>query len=170
MSWICVVCAAVSGIQTLRTAADLLEFLAISSTPVFLLSIARSSVPVDMPPLADFAAKHMFLVFALAVVFWLTVLLLSLGVLGRREWARRGAVGMLYLLSAISLLLLLCPQLAVPQPLVYRGVSMAPEFNSVVMAASLLLRLVSMAAGGVCLWWALALDRGGFRKEFKTRF
>ena len=74
---------------------------------------------------------------------------------------------MLYLLTAAALLLLLFPWLAVPRPLYYEGVSVAPEFNAAVKAAAFLARALALLGGVFSLWWALALDRGALRLEFK---
>ena len=100
------------------------------------------------------------------VLFWTSGLILALGVWGRREWARSGAAAMLYLLSAAGLLLLLFPWLAIPRPLFYGDVPLSPEFNAAVGTAALAARLGALLAGSLSLWWALALDRGGLRKEF----
>ena len=160
--------AAVCGLMALKAVADLFTFLQVFSTPAFFLALARSTVPVEMPPLAGFIVRHMRLVFIFSVFFWFSGCALALGVWGRREWARRGAATMLYLLSAAALLLLLLPWLAIPRPLVYDGVSLAPEFNAAVRAAAFMARITALLAGSLCLWWALALDRGPLRGEFKS--
>ena len=46
------------------------------------------------------------------------------------------------------------------------GVELTPDFNAAVRAAALLVRVTSLAGGALCLWWALALDRGAVRGEF----
>lgn len=159
--------AAVCGWMTLKSAYDLFTLLEVFSTPAFYLALARSTLPVEMPPLAAVLARNMRLVFVFSVFFWLSCLTLSLGVWGRREWARRGAVAMLYLLSAAALLLLFFPWIAVPRPLVHGELSLAPEFNQAVRAAAFIARTGGMLAGGLFLWWALALDRGELKKEFQ---
>ncbi|PJA15149.1 MAG: hypothetical protein COX65_04445, partial [Elusimicrobia bacterium CG_4_10_14_0_2_um_filter_56_8] len=108
------------------------------------------------------------LVFAFSFFFWVSGFVLAVGIWGRKEWARRGAVYMLYLLSAAALLLLLFPWLAVPRPLFYGGISLAPEFNDAVRAAAFIARVGSLLAGALCLWWALAMDRGALKKEFQA--
>jgi len=158
--------AAGSCVMFLKALRDLFTLLDVFSTPAFYLALSHASVPVEMPPLALFMAGHMRLAFVFSVFFWLSGLTLSVGVWGRKEWARRGAVTMLYLLSATALLFLLFPWLAIPRPLVYDGVSLAPEFNAAVRAAALVARITAALAGGLCLWWALALDRGELRREF----
>lgn len=145
---------------------DLYTLLEVFSTPAFYLALARSTVPAEMPPLAGIFVRNMRLVFVFSALFWFSGFVLALGVWGRREWARRGAAAMLYLLSAAALLLLLFPWLAVPRPLVYGGVSLAPEFNEAVRGAAFIARIAALLAGGLCLWWALALDRGELKKEF----
>lgn len=159
--------AAVCCFMSLKALRDLFTLLDVFSTPAIYLALARSTVPVEMPPLAGFIINNVRLVFIFSVFFWLSGLALSLGVWGRREWARRGATGMLYLLSAAALLLLLFPWLAIPRPLVYGDISLAPEFNAAVRVAAYMARIAAMLAGGLCLWWALALDRGELRGEFK---
>lgn len=156
------------GFLALRSALELFLFLQVYSAPIFLLSLAHSTVPVDIPPLAGFLVDHMLLAFVFSFLFWLAGAILAFGVWGRREWARRGAAAMLYLAGAAALLLLLYPWLAIPRPLVYGGISLAPEFNSAVKAAAFLTRLGALLACGLCAWWALALDRSGLKKEFGT--
>jgi len=151
----------------LVAARDLYIFFEISSTQAFLLEMAHSTVPAEMPPLAGFLVRHMRLAFIFPVVFWFSGFILALGVWRRREWARRGAAYMLYLLSAIALLLLLFPGLAIPRQLYYNGVSLAPEFNAAVRSAGFIARITALLGGSLCLWWALALDRGALREEFK---
>jgi len=162
-SWIA---AAVCAFMTLKAAGDALTLLAAYSTPAFSLSMARSLLPVNMPPLAAFIARHTRPFFVFLLLFWCSGLALSLGAWARREWARRGACSMLYLLAAAALLLLLYPWLVIPKPLVYGGVSLAPEFNASVGLASRLLRLGAFLGGGLCLWGALLLDRGQLKSEF----
>ncbi|MDO8805761.1 MAG: hypothetical protein Q7R35_15180 [Elusimicrobiota bacterium] len=166
LSGLALAAAAACGLMSLMAAGDLLTFLGAYSSQAFFLSLARSTVPVDMPPLARLIVRDMRLVFIFFVFFWFSGFALALGVWGRREWARRGAVYMLYLLSAAGLLVLLFPWLAIPRPLVYGGVSLAPEFNAAVRSAAFTLRMGALLAGSLCLWWALALDRGELKKEF----
>ena len=73
---------------------------------------------------------------------------------------------MLYLLSAAAGLALLFPSLIVPSPLIYNGVPIAPEFNAAVESDMVYLRVMCLAGGALCLWWALALDRGPLKAEF----
>ncbi len=162
-------CAALfCGFMAVKAVRDLLTFLAVFSTPAFFLALLHAKVPVEMPPLAGFLVNNMRFVFPFSVFFWLSGFALSLGVWGRKEWARRGAAYMLYLLSAAALLLLVFPWLVIPRPLFYAGVSLAPEFNSAVRAAAFMARMICLLGGSLCLWWALALDRSELKKEFKT--
>lgn len=158
--------AAACAVMAFRAGRDLLTLFDVFSTRAFHLALARSTLPVEMPPLAGFLAEHMRLAFFFSLLFWTSGLALALGVWARREWGRRGAFLMLYLLAAVALLLLLFPWLVVPRPLEYGGVSLAPEFNASVSLAARLLRLGAFAGGGLCLWGALALDRGPLKREF----
>ncbi|MBI4350222.1 MAG: hypothetical protein HY550_02180 [Elusimicrobia bacterium] len=158
--------AALCGWMTLKTSYDLFTLMEVFSTPAFYLALARSTLPVELPPLGVVLARNMRLVFFFSVFFWLSCFTLSVGVWKRREWARRGAVAMLYLLGAAALLLLFFPWVAIPRPLVHGELQLAPEFNQAVGAAAFLARLGGLLAGGLCLWWALALDRGELKKEF----
>lgn len=166
LSALALAAAAVCGVMAVKAALDLLTFLEVFSTPAFFLALARAQLPVEMPPLAALITRHIRSVFVFALFFWLSGFTLAAGVLRRKEWARRGAVAMLYLLSAAALLLLLFPWLLVPRQLVYGGVSLAPDFNDAVRVAAFFARTSSFLLGSLFLWWALALDRGGLRKEF----
>jgi hypothetical protein len=169
LSGLALAAAAASGIMALKALRDLFTLMDVFSTPAFYLGLAQATVPVEMPPLALFMVGNMRLVFIFSVFFWLSGFTLAIGVWGRREWARRGAMAMLYLLSAAALLLLLFPWLAVPRPLFYGEISLAPEFNASVMAAAFAARVGAMLAGGLCLWWALALDRSALKFEFDAK-
>ena len=159
--------AGLCGVMAALAVSDLITLIRLSSTSTFYLFMSRATVPVGMPPLAAFAARRPGLLFTVAAMLWLSGCALALGVWRRAEWARRGAAAMLYLLSAAALLALLFPSLIVPAPLVYDGVSIAPEFNAVVKAMAFYLRIICVTGGGLCFWWALLLDRGALRAEFQ---
>jgi hypothetical protein len=152
--------------MTLKSAGDLLTMFIVFSSPSFFLSMVNATVPMEMPPLAALLTRHIRASFVFFFCFWSSAFALSAGVWLRREWARRGAVWMLYTLTAAALLLLLFPWLVVPRPLVYGDLQLAPEFNSAVRLASGFARFACAAGGALCLWWALALDRGPLRLEF----
>lgn len=166
LSVLALACCSAAAVMTALAVRDLLTLLNIFGTPAFYLGLARATLPIEMPPLAVLMVRHMRLFFMFSAFFWASALTLSAGVWARKEWARRGAAGMLYLLAGAALLLLLFPWLAVPRPLMYEGVSIAPEFNASVRAAAFAARAGAFAGGAVCLWWALALDRGALKAEF----
>ncbi|HBA61434.1 MAG TPA: hypothetical protein DCZ92_11585 [Elusimicrobia bacterium] len=159
--------AAVSGCMAALTIGRLFLFVGMSASPSFWMGMASTTVPVEMPALAAFAAEHILIFFVVFALLWLSAFVLALGVWRRREWARGGAAAMLYLLSAAAFLVMLFPSLVVPRPLFYQGVSIAPEFNQVVTRMAQLLRIVSLCGGALLLWWGLALDRGRLRLEFE---
>ncbi len=166
LSWLALGAAALCGIMAVKAAYDLFTLLEVFSTPAFYLALAKATVPMEMPPLAGLMIHNMRSVFVFSLFFWLSGLVLALGVRARQDWARSGAVAMLYLLSAAALLLLLYPWLAIPRPLFYGEVSLAPEFNASVKAAAYAARIIALLLGSLCLWWALALDRSDLGKEF----
>ena len=157
---------AAAAYMTCRSLSELVDFLYFYRSASFYPALAHSKLPMGMPPLAALLARHMVLSFYFSFFFWLSAAVLAAGVWRRREWARRGAVAMCYVISAAAAMLLLFPWLVVPEPFVYGGVSLAPEFNAMVRSAAFLVRLAAFTGGGLCLWWALALDRGAARKEF----
>jgi hypothetical protein len=160
--------AAGTGIMWLLSTRDLLTLSRALSSPAFFMSLAGSMAPVGMPPLAALLIDHISASFIFAFLFWLSLFSLSAGVWLRREWARRGAVWMLYLLSAAALMLLIFPWLVIPRPLVYGQIQLAPEFNAAVRTAAFFARMTAALAWGLCLWCALALDRGPLRLEFRS--
>jgi len=166
LSALALAAAAGTGFMAALAVRDLLTLLNVFGTPAFYLGLARATLPTEMPPLAGLMVRHMRVFFSFSLLFWGSALVLCAGVWARREWARRGATAMLYLLAGAALLLLLFPWLVVPKPLMYRGISLAPDFNASVSAAAYVARLAAFLGGGVCLWWALALDRGALRAEF----
>ena len=158
--------AVVCGFLAAQAISDLSLMLSLYSSPAFRISMSSSTVPVEMPPLAAFVSDHMRIFFSVMALLWLSGFILALGIWRRGEWARRGAVPMLYLLSAASFLAMIFPSLIIPSPLMYAGVSIAPKFNEAVRTAALYLRIISVTCGSLFLWWALALDRGAARLEF----
>ncbi|MBI5743500.1 MAG: hypothetical protein HY952_03015 [Elusimicrobia bacterium] len=166
LSSLALAAAAASCAMAVKASYDLATMLGVFGTPALYLSLAKSTVPYGMPPLAVLLVNNMRAVFVFAFLFWSSAFALAAGVWLRREWARRGAVWTLYLLAAGFLLLLVYPWLAVPRPLIFWGVPVSPEFNAAVRGAAHLVRLLALVAGGVSLWWALALDRTALRREF----
>ncbi|MDA8131400.1 MAG: hypothetical protein M0011_07850 [Elusimicrobia bacterium] len=166
LSYVSLAVAAACAVMASRAAYDLLTLAEVLSTPAFYLSLVHSTLPIDLPPLAALMVRHTLPFFVFMLLFWSSGLGLSIGVLARREWARRGAVWMLYLNAAAALLVLGYPWLAVPRPLMYGDIPLAPDFNGAVRTAAFFLRLTSMLHGGLCLWGGLALDRGSVRSEF----
>lgn len=158
--------AALCAAMTVKAARDLAMLLQVLSAPAFYLSLRHATLPVEMPPLAAFIIGHARLFFAFLLFFWLSGLVLAAGVWARREWARRGAVWLLYLAAGAALLLLVYPWLAIPKPLMYGGISLAPEFNGAVRAAAFFARFAAAVCGALALWWALLLDRGALKAEF----
>lgn len=156
----------ICGLMAALNLSDLITLLRLSSTSAFFLFLSRAAVPAEMPPVAAFAVDHPVAVFALTSALWAAGCVLALGVWRRGEWARRGAAAMLYLLAAAAGLALLFPNLIIPRPLFYQGVSIAPEFNAVVKAAAFYLKSAAAAGGALCLWGALVLDRSSARLEF----
>ncbi len=159
-------CAGVSLALAVKALLDLATILSLFSAPAVYLSLARSTVPYGMPPLAALLTTHIRAFFAFAFLFWTSACVLACGVWLRREWARRGAVWMLYLVSAAALLVVFYPWLAVPRPLLLDGADVFPEFNAAVRSAAFFARLLALLGGALSLWWALALERGGLRSEF----
>ena len=158
--------AAFSCVMAFRAFSDLADILAFFSAPVFLPAMRGSVLPLNVPPLAGFMVTHTRLFFVFFPLFWFSSLIVFLGLWRRAQWARRGAAAILYLFSLTALLLLFSPWLVIPRPLFYGDISLAPEFNSAVKTAAFYTRLLALAGGSLCLWWALALDRGSARAEF----
>jgi hypothetical protein len=159
--------AVLCAIMSFKSASSMVTLLDMVSTPALSLGLLHATLPSQMPPLASLLVRNVGLFFSFMLLLWLSGLILSLAVLARKEWGRQGAVWMLYLLSSAALLMLIYPWLAVPRPIMYQGISVAPEFNAAVRSAAFFARLTAFLGGGSCLWGALALDRGELKKEFR---
>jgi hypothetical protein len=140
---------------------------ALFSSPGFMLGLAGSTLPVEMPPLARLAAERMPLVFAAYFFFWAGVCIAGMGLLARKAWGLASARWLCYIAAACCLVLLLFPGLVVPKPYTYRGVSLTPEFNAVVGAIRIQLRLITVVLGVCALWLARRLEKPDIRNEFK---
>jgi len=136
------------------------------SSPAFQLSMARAAVPVKMPPAAVFLVWHTRGFFFFSLIMWLSVTALGFGVLRRAKWGRGGFTALLYLGAAVLFLLFLFPELIVPKPLFYRGVSLAPAFNAAVKAAKLWLQVFCGFGAALGLWLARKFESEDIKKEF----
>jgi len=136
------------------------------SSPAFQLSMARATVPVEMPPAAVFLVRHTRGFFFFSLIMWLSVTALGFGVLRRAKWGHSGFTALLYLGAAVLFLFFLFPELIVPKPLFYRGVSLAPEFNAAVKTAKLWLQVFCGLGAALGLWLARKFGNEEIKKEF----
>lgn len=136
------------------------------SSPAFQLSMAHATVPVEMPPAAVFLVRHTRGFFFFSLIMWLSVTALGFGVLRRAKWGRGGFTALLYLGAAVLFLLFLFPELIVPKPLFYQGVSLAPEFNAAVKTAKLWLQVFCGAGTALFFWLARKFESEDIKEEF----
>ena len=136
------------------------------SSPAFQLSMARATVPVEMPPAAVFLVRHTRGFFFFSLIMWLSVTALGFGVLRRTKWGRSGFTALLYLGAAVLFLLFLFPELIVPKPLFYQGVSLAPEFNAAVKADKIWLQIFCGLGTALVFWLARKFESEEIKKEF----
>ena len=156
----------IGGFLSVSFARANFTLISIFSSPAFQLSMAHATVPVEMPPAAVFLVQHTRGFFFFALIMWLSVTALGFGVLRRAKWGRGGFTALLYLGAAGLCLLFLFPELIVPKPLFYHGVSPAPEFNAAVKAARLWLQVFCGLGAALGLWLAKKFESEEIKKEF----
>ncbi|MCX5785948.1 MAG: hypothetical protein NTX59_09695 [Elusimicrobia bacterium] len=138
------------------------------SSPSFQLSMAHATVPVEMPPAAAFLVRYPRGFFFFSLIMWLSVTALGFGVLRRRQWGRDGFNVLLYLGAAVLFILFMFPELVVPKPFFYQGISLAPEFNAAVKTVKLWLQGFCGAGTALFFWLARKFETQAVRNEFKS--
>jgi len=154
------------GATAAAVARDAFILVSLFSSPGFMLGLAGSTLPVEMPPLARFAAGHMWTVFGLYFIAGLNILIIGIGLRARKAWAFAAFRWMLYIVGGCSLIILLFPGLVVPGPYMYEGVALTPEFNSAMAAVRFQLRLISAVLGAAAVWFVRRFEKPDIKIEF----
>lgn len=154
------------GCHSVRAAYDNLTLADMFSSPSFMLGLASSTLPVNLPPLARLVVANIHLVFAVYLLASLGVCVAGIGLLLRKAWALTAVRRIFYAAAACCLVVFLFPWLLVPRPLVHEGIELAPEFNSAVGTMKTQLRIAAALAGAVLLLTARWFARAGIREEF----
>lgn len=154
------------GCHSVRAAYDNFTLADMFSSPSFLLGLAGSTLPVNMPPLALLVTANIHLVFAAYLLASLCVCSTGIGLLLRKAWALTAARRLFYVAAACCFVVFLFPGLLVPKPLVYEGVQLAPEFNAAVGTMKTQLRIATALLGSLLFLAAHWFNRPGIREEF----
>lgn len=157
------------GYHAARAAYDNFALASMFSSPGFMLGLAGSTLPVEMPALARLAAEHLQLVFVFYFLVSLTVFASGAGLLLRKDWARVAAQRFFYLAAAASLALFLFPELLVPKPYMYEGAPVAPGFNEAVGQLKFQTRLIAAILCAGAGWLGRRLGHPELRKEFNMQ-
>ena len=157
------------GYHAARAAYDNITLTSMFSSPSFLLGLAGSVLPVELPPLARLAAAHIRLVFAGYFFVSLSVFAAGLGLLFRKPWALVFTRWFFFFAAACCFAVLVVPGLLVPGPLVMDGRELAPEFNAAVGMMRTQVRVVSALLCSVFFLAARRFSRPEIRSEFGVR-
>lgn len=157
---------ALGGWHAARAAYDNFALAVMFSSPGFMLGLAGSTMPVEVPPLARLAVEHMRLIFVFYFFASLAVFISGLGLRSRKAWALNASKWFFYIGAACCLVVFLFPGLLVPKPYVYDGVSLAPEFNAAVRHMKFQLRLMAVFPGAAVLWLSRRLEKPEVKSEF----
>ena len=128
--------------------------------------MSNATLPVDIAPAARILAGHPREFFFFSLLFWLSITILGVGVLKRKKWGRSGLAAVLYLGAAVSLILLLFPEIVVPRPLMRGGRDLSPQFNAVVKTLRIWFQLFCALGTGTFFWLARKLESETVRREF----
>lgn len=135
-------------------------------SPAAMLSLANSTAPVELPPLARLAVEHIRLLFGFYFLISLAVFITGAGLLLKKAWALSAFIRLCYVVAACCLIVLLFPGLVVPKPYVYGGVALTPEFNAAVARARIALRVIAAIFGAGAFWSGRRFERPDIRNEF----
>jgi len=149
------------GYHSMRALYDNFALSSMFSSPGFMLGLAGSTVPVELPPLARLAAQNMRFMFILYFLVSISVFVTGIGLLLKRAWAFGAARSLFYTAAACCLVILLFPGLLVPEPFVHEGIAPAPEFNEAVGRMRFWLRVIIAPLGAAAFWAGAA----GFEKK-----
>lgn len=136
------------------------------SSPGFMLGLAGTTLPVEMPPLARLAVEHIWAVFIFYFLVCFNICITGIGLLAGKAWALSAFRWFFYIGAGCCLGIFLFPGFVVPEPYIYRGVSLAPEFNSAVAALRVQFRLAAALLGAGAFWLARRFERPDVRNEF----
>jgi hypothetical protein len=157
------------GYHAARAAYDNFTLAELFSSPGFMLGLAGSTLPVQLPPLARLVVEHIQVFFVLYFLVSLTVCVAGTGLLARKPWARTAAVWLFYLSAAAACALFLFPELLVPKPYLFEGRALTPGFNEVMGRLRFQTRLLAAALCACAVWLARRLERPEVRQEFGTK-
>ena len=118
-----------------------------------------------LPPLYLFLLRHMHLFAVVRVIWWALLLTVSIGLLRRRDWARRGFIGLVIVAAAA----LLAVALTGESRLFSVGTAIAAKTGQVPasMGSGLALAtLLTLAAVGAVIWLIVFLRSSRVREEF----
>jgi hypothetical protein len=135
-------------------------------SPGAMLSLANSTAPVELPPLARLAVEHIRLLFGFYFLLSLAVFITGLGLVLKKAWALSAFIWLCYLGAASCFIVLLFPGLAVPKPYTYEGLALTPEFNAAVARAKIVLRVIAVLFGAGAFWFGWRFERPDVRNEF----
>ena len=135
-------------------------------SPAAMLSLANSTAPVELPPLARLAVDHIRPLFGFYFLLALAVFVTGLGLLLKKAWALSAFIWLCYIGAASCFIVLLFPGLAVPKPYIYGGLALTPEFNAAVARAKIALRVSAALFGSGAFWFGRRFERPDIRNEF----
>ncbi len=154
------------GYHVARAAIGNFSLAVMFESPGAMLSLANSSAPVDLPPLARMAVDHIRLLFGFYFLISLAVFVTGLGLLLKKAWALNAFIWLCYIGAASCFVVLLFPGVAVPKPYIYGGTALTPEFNAAVSRAKIVLRVIAALLGAGAFWSGRRFERPDVRTEF----
>ena len=150
------------------------------SALVLLMSIAQNIMLSFMPtfpqsPDAGFFENNFRALFLVPLVLSIVVLVISIGLLKRREWARKSFVGflalcVLYLFASCLLLLLMWPDAStIPQDAPREFQETARQMQSAQLAMSVTMAVFAVATSGIFVWIINKLIEPAICDEFESQ-
>lgn len=129
----------------------------------------RDMVAESMPSFAAFMLRHVAVFFVAFLLVSATTLVTSIGLLRRREWARRLFIGLMLLaavwqLGGLALQFVLMPQLADLAP--QAPADFAANFRTMQIAMVALGSVIGLAFCALFVWIAWRLASAAVRAEF----
>lgn len=148
----------VFAIVSLNAFFDVFYYYEITNTLEYQKILANSIVPQNMPVFAEFSLLHpAMLTF---IIFFLSAdaSAVSYGVWRGRSWGRISAAYSLYIMAAVLLILVIFPQIVIPQPVNYQNGDFE-QYNSFAKILSLVFRIMSTLLIFLSLWGARYFEK-----------
>ena len=148
----------VFAILSLNAFFDAFYYYEITDTLEYQKIVANSLVPQNMPAFAEFSLLHPTMLMFMIFFLFADISVVSYGVWRGRSWGRISAAYSLYIMAAVFLVLVIFPQLVIPQPVNYQSEDFE-QYNAFAKILSLAFRVALTLFIFLFLWGARYFEK-----------